>query len=842
MGQIMNLDLKYIQDKLNEMFTGDSRQLVIWYDDTAEFIEDINNLNLDNASIYHLKEDNLLYSKYFLEIKDIKNNYLIYAPFPRPDDKNNHLADIAYYALPFCADKISLIARELNIPEQYIPILRRYPKFWDARSRIKSFKDLNIGEYSEEIISIGILSVLAKVSIANFDELLKKVLTDENLNKNTYLSEFEKIGIEDTFWNLCNEKYGYYENQNIQKFLISLLITYTSTRFQGNIPKAWKNLLLKKQNDIGVFINNLMNDINYNDKYDYIAGQMAKKINLESHLKKIPVENYCYCDTFEIFDIKIIEYIADLLVSNQEELRFLQDLLETRPKMHFYHKYSNYYAAIKWGNRLIKYVNEFSKEELPTNIEEIIDTYSKKWFYIDRSYREFYYAYDKIHEKHKLQDLRQLIENMYTNTFLSKLAVLWSDKLEMYGSIMDLNVDKQYDFFKDNVQRSIKKHKTVVIISDGFRYGCADELKDKLNSDPTRITQIKPMISTIPSFTALGMASLLPNNEIRLNESYKVLVDNKPCSNIKGRQKILESYIPDVLAIDYSEIMSLTMAELRKRVKNKNLLYIYHNQIDARGDNPSTENEVFTAAKEAIDEIIRAITKLTNEAAFKNYWITSDHGFIYKRDKLAESDKVDLSQEMIDVKNKRFLLSKEGIHLQGTSSYLLDYLGNNDIHVTVPRGVDIFKTQGGGQNYVHGGASLQEIILPVINVKTKTAKKNQGHVELSLVSLSRKITNQSTILTFAQKENISNTVLPLEVKLYFADENGEKISNEAIIHANKNVDSAKDREFKEKFTLRNKKYSKNKKYYLIIKDMENDVEIKHHEFIIDIAISDDFTF
>ena len=48
------------------------------------------------------------------------------------------------------------------------------------------------------------------------------------------------------------------------------------------------------------------------------------------------------------------------------------------------------------------------------------------------------------------------------------------------------------------------------------------------------------------------------------------------------------------------------------------------------------------AAKEAIDEIIRLITKLTNEAKFKNYWITADHGFIYKRDKLNESDKVDL--------------------------------------------------------------------------------------------------------------------------------------------------------------------------------------------------------
>ena len=837
------MNLNYIQEKLNGMFKGDSRQLVIWYDDHAEFDDLIDELVLNNANIYRLKEDNWLYTKYFFEIEDIYTNYLIYAPFPRPNDKDNHLADIAYYASSFHADRISIIAQELNIQEEYKPILIKYSKFWDSQSRIDRFKNLLIGEYSEETISIGILCVLADVRAVNFDELLKKVLTCDNLDENEYLIKFDKMNILDYFWDISKEKYGYHEsNPSIQKFLISLLITYTSTRFHGKIPKAWDNLLLTNKNDIEVFINNLMNNVNYSNKYEKLATEIAKKIKLETHLKRIPVENYCDCDTFEIFDLNIIDYIVDLIGNNKEELSFLQELLENRQKTHFYDKYADYYIALKWANRLIKYINKFSKEDFPKTVEEIITIYSEQWFYIDRSYMEFYYAYDKTHEKYTLQKLLPLIENMYTNTYLSKLAMYWSDKLEEYDSIDDLPAYKQYNFFKDNVQRSLRKHKTAVIISDSLRYACADELTDELNSNPTRLAEIEHMISTVPSNTALGMASLLPNKEIQFNDRYKIFVDGKPSSNIKERQKILENYIPDALAIDYSEIMSLNMAELRERLKNKSLIYIYHNQIDARGDNSATENEVFTAAKEAIDEIIRLITKLTNEAGFKNYWITADHGFIYKRDKLTESDKVDLSNERIDVKNKRYLLSKEGIELPGTSNYKLDYLGSNDIYVAVPRGMDIFKIQGAGQNYVHGGASLQEIVLPVINVKTKTASKNQDYVELSLVSLSKKITNQSTLLTFIQKENISNKILPLEAKLSFIDQSGEKISNEVIIHANKSVNSAKDREFKEKFTLRNKKYSKSVEYYLIIENLENDVEIGRYEFIIDIAISDDFMF
>jgi uncharacterized protein (TIGR02687 family) len=751
---------------------------------------------------------------------------------------------MAYYATPFCADKISLISQELNIPDQFKSILKKYEKFWNANSRVNSFKDLNIENYSDENITIAILCVLAKVKIVSFDELLKKVLMEDDINENKFLIEFEKMDILDAFWDLSKEKFGYEDNNpTIQKFLISLIITYTSTQFRGNIPKAWEKLLSKKKNSIAVFINNLMNNTNYKAKYDEIATLIAQKIKIEGHLKRIPVENYFDCDTFEIFDKNIIDHLIDILTSNREELPFIHELLAERKKTNFYTKYEHHYAVIKWANCLIKHINEFSDEPYIDDIEEIINKYCHSWSFIDRSYRKFYYHYDKIPNQDQLHNLRQLIENMYTNTYLSKLAMKLSDKLEECGSIQNLPIDKQYNFYKDNVAHSVKKAKTAVIISDAFRYEIAEELKDKLDEDPTRKTKIKPMVSSIPSYTALGMACLLPHNEISYANQYKkILVDDKPCSSTGERQNILEKYNPDALAMSYDDIMSLSMANLRKELKNKNLIYIYHNQIDARGDNSLSENEVFNASKEAIAEIIAVITKLTNEAGVKTYSITADHGFIYKRDKLNESDKVDLSQKSIFIKNKRYLISEEELNIEGSSNYSLDYLDLPNVNITVPRGVDIFKAPGAGQNYVHGGSSLQEIIIPVLSVKSKTESKNQNEVELNLISLSKKITNINTILTFAQKENISNRILPLEAKLYFEDDDGNKISNEAIIHANKKVDSAQDREFKEKFTLRNKKYSKSKKYYLVMKNMENDVEINRYEFIIDIAISDDFDF
>ncbi len=79
------LNLKQIIDRLNAEFVGDTRKLVFWYDDKADFAEDLENVELENAKIYRLQPDNQFYTKYFLERVDTTTNYLVYAPFPKPD-------------------------------------------------------------------------------------------------------------------------------------------------------------------------------------------------------------------------------------------------------------------------------------------------------------------------------------------------------------------------------------------------------------------------------------------------------------------------------------------------------------------------------------------------------------------------------------------------------------------------------------------------------------------------------------------------------------------------------------------------------------------------------------
>ena len=80
------------------------------------------------------------------------------------------------------------------------------------------------------------------------------------------------------------------------------------------------------------------------------------------------------------------------------------------------------------------------------------------------------------------------------------------------------------------------------------------------------------------------------------------------------------------------------------------------------------------------------------------------------------------------------------------------------------------------------------------------------------------------------------------MSVYFEAENGERISGEEIIVADKKNVTAEKRQFHEKFTFKNRKYSKSDKYYLVMMDLDSGIEVERHEFMFDIAFANDFGF
>lgn len=835
------MNIKQIIDRLNAEFTGDTRKLVFWYDDNGEFVEDMQNVELEHAKVYYLQPDNQFATKLFLERQDTTTNYLIYAPFPKPDVRDNHLEDTLLYSKRFFADRASLLSVDLGIDEKYKPIIEKHIKFFANKERTQRFYDLEIENFNEENIITGLLSAICRTRTCSFEEVIRVMLTDGQLADNKFLSEVEKYGLLDDFWKLCEQHFGYTDvKPTLEKLMVTMFVTYTAKYVQSGLPKPWKAFVSYKAGNIIAFMDNLMNNILYRGRYDELSAHVASGLNVKKAFSDYPPEDLVNCDTFLAVDQILIKWIVARLVAEDIGAKLddltIPQICEKRSKMHFGGKTAGCYQMLGSAFRLIQAGNY----SCPDSFKDILRRYQEEDFRLDYEYRHFYFAYDRLDDTAKFEPLRDLVENIYTNEYLETLLPKWNQAIMEEDSFTALPL--QQDFYARNLRNA--KERTVVIISDALRYEVGKELFLRMQDDPKCSATLEVQLSVLPSYTRLGMAALLPHTELSITDDFKVLIDGQPCENLTERETILRKYSPDSVCVQFDSIKSLKIADLRSIFTGKQVVYVYHNQIDARGDKPNTEDEVFVACEEAVSEINDLIRRISTSANTYRFIVTADHGFIYKRDKIAESDKIEGIKGKAAFINRRFVVSQEPLSGDGIASIEIGkILRNSDTKwVSYPISDDVFKVTGGGQNYVHGGSSPQEMLVPVLSIKMERGHMETRSAGIALVSMVRKITNKITILDFIQSEPVSDVVKAATYRMFFISEDNERISNENSCVADSREQDAGKRMFRMKFQFKDKKYDKDKQYFFVIYDDATGLEVFRHPVIMDMAFADDYGF
>lgn len=843
------MDLQNIQDQLNTEFSRSNTRIIFWFDDKGEYEDEVSELQLNQAKLHILDGSNWFYSKWLLNESDTESKYLVYAPFPKPSDAENPLADMYYYSTSYYTDRVSQMAQEIGIDQRFKEQLSQYSNFWKNKNRIEKFKELGIDHFNVESIDIGLIAVLTDVKTPNFEEIIRKLLLNDS---EAYLKALEDHGLLGKFWELCEKYIGYRsENANLDDLAACMLLTYASVTLKDTLPAVLKSYELKKKNDVVVFVRNLMDNVLYQDAYDELSEKVDKTLrvvsrirdNLKSKDQSAQLVDIVNCDAFRGLDTILIDWALDQLnaeiLDAQIDGRNLAEIAEQRTakSCHFGNIYQNEYQAIKYVYQMMKAVSVL---EVTSDIKEMVADYQKQTYLVDSYYRWFYSVYDRMEDTGRFSQVRERIENMYSFTYLQKVTPKWN--LELTENLMaDTGLKRQEDFYRNYLKAYEGKNRVIVIISDAFRYECAKELMERLELDEKCTPKLECMISGLPSVTSVGMASLLPHKELQVDEKLNVTVDGKSCGDLVSRDRILKAQNENNAALSFDEVASANKETIRELLQKKNIVYIYHNQVDARGDKPASENEVFIACAEAIEEIHKLIKKLTVNVSAAKFFITADHGFLYKRDKLHEFDKVSYEQEICVYPNKRFLLTTQKVDEPGIKSRMMAYL--NHLYVTTPIGADIFKVSGGGQNYVHGGSSLQEMLVPVIELTTNTKAVAYDYVDVILTSTNRKVTNLITYFDFIQTEKVTDTMKARSLVAYFTTEAGEKISFDVPIVANRREDAPEKRTFHEKFTLKSREYKYGDKYYLVLADANDEKNIlQQYEFMIDIAFVDDFGF
>ncbi|MEG0471476.1 MAG: BREX-1 system phosphatase PglZ type A [Solibacillus sp.] len=834
------LNLKQITDKLNTEFVGDVRKLVFWYDAGAEFIQDIDTIQLENAKVLKLKQDNQFYIKYFLEREDTTQHYLIYAPFAKPALKDNHLADTVRYSKEFFADRSSLLAVDLGIDEKYKPVLQHYRKFFGAKDRTQRFYELEIENFNKSVIETALMSVICKTKIVSFEEIVRTMMTDDNLENNKYMAEFEKYDLVQPFWRMCEETFGYTDGSpSLLKLIATLFITYTSKVIPSELPSVWKNYCSYKSGTSIAFLDGLMNSVILKEQFERLSDLVFSTLDGEAIFNKLQVNDLTAVEIFKKVDILLMRWVLERLENEDTDAKInghsIPELCKMRRKMHYGQLYNAHYYILENAYHLIVAARFESK----TSVTDIWNSYINTDYVIDQKYRYFYYYFDKVTDQTPYENLRDMVENIYTNRYLDPLSVAWTRAFSACKG--NTGLMKQQEFYQTFVRPA--KERIVVIISDALRYEIGQTLLKRLMADEKCTATIHAMQSVVPSYTRFGMSALLPHQELTMSEDFKVLVDGNVCDDLKTREQVLQKTVQNSRTVQFDDIKTMKVADLKDVFTGQELVYVYHNQIDARGDKLNTENEVFNACEEAVEEIHTMIKRLTS-ANNTRFIVTADHGFIYKREKLAESDKISGFEKNNAFIGRRYMIADESLQTDGVGTIRLgEILGKTDERmISVPIGSDVFKVTGGGQNYVHGGASLQELLIPVLDIKTNKYHTETKAVTIALVTGLSKITNLATNLDFIQTEAVTDVNKETTYKVFFISDNNEKISSENIYVADKKDSDASKRVFRLKFTFKNKNYDQHRKYYLVAYDEKNALEVIRHEVQIDLAFSDDFSF
>ena len=258
--------------------------------------------------------------------------------------------------------------------------------------------------------------------------------------------------------------------------------------------------------------------------------------------------------------------------------------------------------------------------------------YTDRLYRFDQLYRLFGEAADVAEAQNwdVLKDLRSHIEDVYGNWYLAELGNLWTSQAEaeLLPAWQLPNIINQYDFFAREVQPVLDAdpgRRVVVIISDAFRYEAAQELFAAMRGTDRYQATMDSMLGVLPSYTALGMASLLPHGQLAYAPDGSVQVDGKSSSGLEARKKLLEAV--GGIAIKASDLMEMKKEDGKAFFKPYRVISVYHNQIDQTADT-GNEEKTFIAVRTTIDEIAalvrRAFTFNCNRAI-----VTADHGFLF---------------------------------------------------------------------------------------------------------------------------------------------------------------------------------------------------------------------
>ena len=354
----------------------------------------------------------------------------------------------------------------------------------------------------------------------------------------------------------------------------------------------------------------------------------------------------------------------------------------------------------------------------------------------------------------------------------------------------NISIPRQADFYHDQVDKDIHM---AVIISDALRYEVATEMMEELSKEK-HIATLSPMLAMLPTETKYCKPSLLPHHKLEL-QGAEMTVDGLPVSTIDQRTEVLSHYIDSGVCIKYEDLMNKPATSYREFFKQHHIVYIFHDTIDDAGHKQSPF-EVIRACKQAITELTTLISRLHATWNVYDVLLTADHGFLYNDVEFEEKDKHIVTDESIE-KKTRYYLTHDANAIEGISKYPLQEVSEiqsaSQLYVAVPDGTNRMAAQGGYQ-FAHGGATLEEMIVPVIYSKLKKVNKTEK-VEATLMNHNLNMVSSRLKFNLIQSEAVSMTKMERELLCCVYDGDKKVTEEKEVVLNSPDKDNLNNRVF-----------------------------------------------
>ncbi len=825
-----------------------TRRIVVFEDDQGGFAADVEQMELPGVRILVMREDEWFTLRRQIESDYAAEDILLYCPKTFARWQDNWLADVFKYSEEFRADYWSLLFEELHIADGVD--MRRYARkvgrFFASRDRVAKLGALGKDYRSEQELEIGVMSVLCGLKSASLSGVLGAAVLGAHEEENEKLKAIEKFCGADAFWLLAEKAIGYTGNRDAAELACYLLTSAALLNAPEDAFAGLPGAAAYAQQAYALVSKWLHED---REAMLETCRAVEERYPVAARLQKLDRAALLRVSVYPCADALLIRAALTAFARDGMNVDEVQGMMQARRELPWWGLYAPYADALGALCEMQLFIRAYRDGFHFTDAEEMFAAYASRLCRMDTAYRHLCAAADRALAlglfalEDELKAAVQAAERLYKNGCLAPLGVCWSALLA--GQTLETAlaiVPRQERFYADHVRG--EDARTFVIVSDALRYEVAQELTERLHGRLSGNTVCTAMVGTIPTITPVGMAALLPHKKLTLTEELSVLCDGMR-TDASQREAVLRAACPQSAALELGVFRRMTRAQRQEIAREAKVVYLYQDVIDRASE---SDGDVFAACETAMSEIEQAMRMLVSELSAACIYVTADHGFIYTRSPLEETDKAERELAAGDVLcyKRRYAVVRENVSDERTLSMPLTMLGRPEWACVTPRGDLRFKQQGGASPYMHGGLSLQELVVPLIAYRNRKAGQ-KGYraitkADIVLLGENRTISNGIFTLVFYQQEACGGKVQPRTVNARFVDRRGQPVSDSHRIIGDSTAAENNDRTTRVTFRLLGSNYDKNERYDLVLTDEDDRTELARVPFTIDIVFGMDFDF